>query len=197
MAPQTFIFFGTSGSGKGTQASMLKEFLEKTDTEKNVLYLETGQKMREFAEQDTFTGKKTKEILLAGGLMPEFLPVLVWAQFFVENVNGNEHIILDGVSRREHEAVIIDSVMKFYDRQNPTVIFLEVSPEWATDKMEKRGRGDDREEEIKNRLSWYEKNVLPAINHFRDNPYYRFISINGEQSIEEVYQEILNKTGLL
>jgi len=195
MTPQTFIFFGTSGSGKGTQALLLKEFLEKNDSKK-VLYLETGEKMRDLSKKDNLTGRKTKEILDAGGLMPEFLPVLVWAEFFVENVNGDEHIILDGVSRREHEAVIIDSVMKFYDRQNPTVIFLEVSPEWATDKMEKRGRVDDRQEEIKNRLAWYEKNVLPAINHFRNNPYYRFISINGEQSIEEVHQEILNKAGL-
>ncbi|HEY4515914.1 MAG TPA: nucleoside monophosphate kinase [Candidatus Paceibacterota bacterium] len=200
MQPQTFIFFGTSGSGKGTQARFLIDELKKKDPKRRTLYLETGEKLREFASKDSFTSKKAKEALDAGSLMPEFLPVWVWAQFFIDNVKGDENVVLDGVARREHEAVIIDSVMKFYNRENPTIIFIDVSPEWATDKLEKRakteGREDDREEEIKRRMDWFEKNVVPAIKHFKSNPYYKFISINGEQTIEEVHQEILGKIGL-
>lgn len=196
MNPQTFIFFGPSGSGKGTQAKLLIEELKKRDPGRNILYLETGQKLREFATEASLTARKTKEVLDNGGLMPEFLPVWLWTQYFIDHVSGDEHIILDGVSRRQHEALIIDSALQFYGRKNPTVISLEVSPKWATERMGERGRADDNEVEIKRRLEWYEKNVVPAINHFKNNPYYTFVPINGEQSIEDVHREILEKLKL-
>ena len=195
MQPQTFLFFGPSGSGKGTQAKLLKEFLEQKDPDRKVLYLETGEKLREFAQGDSYTAKRTKETLESGGLMPEFMAVTVWSKFFIENVSGDEHIILDGISRREHEAIIVDSVMKFYERKEPCVISIEVSPHWATERLMERGRVDDKEEEIKKRMAWYEKNVVSALSHFKNNSYYKFIEVNGEQSIEEVRKEIFGKVG--
>lgn len=196
MTPQTFIFFGPSGSGKGTQAKLVMEKLKQVDPERQVLYLETGQKFREFATEASFTAKKVKEILGSGGLMPEFLPVWIWTQYFVDHVSGDEHMILDGISRRPHEALVIDSAMQFYERKNPTVISLEVSPESSALRMLNRGRGDDNKQEMKSRLEWYEKNVVPAINHFKNNAYYKFITINGEGSIEAVHAEILEKIGI-
>jgi adenylate kinase family enzyme len=68
-----------------------------------------------------------------------------------------------------------------------------VSHEWATDKLLKRGREDDNKEEIENRLNWYYQNVVPALNFFRNDSYYKFLPINGEQTIEEVHKEILEK----
>lgn len=196
MIPQTFIFFGPSGSGKGTQAKLLVETLNKMDPKRTVLYLETGQRFREFSKQASYTAKKTKEVIESGGLMPEFLPIWIWTQFFVDHISGDEHIILDGISRRAHEALIIDSAMQFYGRKEPVVVSIELSPESAIKRMKDRGRTDDSEEEIKRRLNWYEENVVPAINHFKNNPYYKFIPINGEGTIEEVHQEILEKIGL-
>lgn len=196
MSPQTFIFFGPSGSGKGTQAKLLIEEIKKRDPNRNILYLETGQKFREFATQASFTARKTKEIIDGGGLMPEFLPVWLWTQYFVDHISGDEHIVLDGISRREHEALIIDSALQFYGRKDPVVVSIELSPESAVKRMESRGRVDDTEEEIKKRLAWYEKNVVPAINHFKNNPYYKFISVNGEGTIEEVHADLLTKIGL-
>lgn len=196
MIPQTFILFGPSGSGKGTQAKLLVEYLEKNDPDKKVLYLETGEKLRQFAATNSFSAEKTKEILSQGKIMPEFLPIMLWAQFFVENIKGNEHIVIDGISRKPHEAWILDTAMQFYDRKDPTVISIEVSPEWATERLVERGRADDKEAEIKRRLEWYEKSVRPALDHFRTNSHYKFISINGEQTIEEVHAEIIEKIGL-
>lgn len=195
MTPQTFLFFGPSGSGKGTQAKLLLETLKQRDPERNVLYLETGERHREFAKTGSLTAHKTKEVIEAGGLMPEFIPVWLWTQFFVDNIKtGEEHLVLDGISRRPHEALIIDSALQFYGRGNPFVISIELSPESAIKRMEGRGRMDDSEEEIKKRLNWYEENVVPAISHFKNNSYYKFVTVNGEGSIEEVHQEILEKT---
>jgi adenylate kinase len=196
MQPQTFIFFGPSGCGKGTQAKLLQEELEKKDPGRKILYIETGQKFRELAEKDSYTGREVKKILEEGILAPVFLPIWIWTGILMENANGNEHIFMDGMSRKIEEAYILDSAIKFYKRENPTVVSIEVSDKWATERLLGRGRNDDTEEEIKNRLGFYHKDVIPVIEYFKNDPYYKFIPINGEQTIEEVHQELMQKVGL-
>lgn len=196
MQPQTFIFFGPSGSGKGTQAKLLQEVLKQKDSERKILYIETGQKFRELAEGDSLTANEIKNVLEKGGLMPVFLPIHIWTEYLVNNVKGDEHIFFDGVSRRLVEANVLDSALKFYKRESLTVISIECSDEWAIKLMKGRGRADDTEEEMKKRLAWYKENTVPAIEYFKNDPDYKFISINGEQTIEEVHQEIMEKAGL-
>lgn len=58
MTPQTFIFFGPSGSGKGTQARLLIEYLEKKDPERKTVYIETGRRFRDFITEASYTAKK-------------------------------------------------------------------------------------------------------------------------------------------
>jgi adenylate kinase len=196
MQPQTFIFFGPSGCGKGTQAKLLMEELKKKDPERNTLYVETGKKFRELAEDNSFTAKEIKNILSKGGLMPVFLPIWIWAEYLMENITGNEHIFFDGVSRRLVEANVLDSALKFYERKKPTIISFDVSDEWSIKLMKGRGRADDTDEEMKRRLAWYKENTMPAIEYFKNDPDYKFISVNGEQTIEEVHQEIMEKVRL-
>ncbi|MEK7635169.1 MAG: nucleoside monophosphate kinase [Patescibacteria group bacterium] len=193
MTPQTFIFFGPSGCGKGTQAKLLQEELAKKDPTRKILYIETGQKLRELAEKDTYTGKETKKILENGRLVPVFLPIWIWTEILMENITGDEHIFMDGISRRIEEANVLDSALQFYKRENPIVVSIEVSDKWATERLLGRGRSDDTEEEIKNRLSFYHKDVVPVLEYFKNNSYYKFISINGERSIEEVHQDLVGK----
>ncbi len=196
MTPQTFIFFGPSGSGKGTQARLLQEEIMKKDPSGRVIYVETGERFREFVKNsNTLTANLTKNVIESGGLMPEFMPIWIWAGFLVENLTGNEHLILDGLSRRLPEASILDSAIKFYNRENPKVISIEVSDEETKRRLLSRGRVDDDEEGIRKRIDWYKNNVVPAINYFKENKDYDFISINGEQSIEDVHKEIMEKLG--
>lgn len=194
MQPQTFIFFGISGCGKGTQAELLIKDLKEKDPQRETLYLETGNQFREFVKNnDSYTAGLTKRTIESGGLMPEFMPIWIWGGFLIEKMTGNEHIIFDGVSRRRAEASVLDSAIKFYQRENPTIISFEVSDAEVMKRLLLRGRKDDNEEGIKKRISWYKENVVPAIEYFRNDPDYKFISINGEQSIEAVHQEILQK----
>lgn len=194
MSPQTFIFFGPSGSGKGTQARLLIEKIKSLDSERQVLYIETGQKFREFANEASLTAQNTKAIMASGGLLPEFLPIWIWSEYLIRHVSGNEHLVLDGLSRRAHEAPILDSAMKFYKRENPFVISIELSRDTAAERLRNRKRSDDTNLDIEKRLDWYDQNVLPAIAYFKNNPYYKFISINGERSIEEVHRDIMKCT---
>ena len=196
MSPQTYIFFGPSGAGKGTQAKLLIEKLKEKD-DRQVLYIETGQRFRDFSTEASFTAKLTKEIMTKGGLLPEFLPIWIWTEYLIRHVSGDEHMILDGLSRRTHEAPILDSAMHFFKREKPIVISIEVSGEWAKEKLLARGRSDDNGKDIEERIAWYYKNVVPAMEYFKNNSYYNFVSINGEQSITEVNNEILKAINLI
>lgn len=189
---QTFIFFGRSGSGKGTQAEMLKNYLnDKKGVEP--IYIETGQKFRNFTDQSNYSAQITKEVMSKGGLMPVFLPIWIWTMDLVNKFDGKRDLILDGLCRRPDEAPVLDSAVKFYNLKKPIVFYIKTSDAWSFDRLKNRGRGDDSDEYIKSRLSWFEWNVLPAMAYFYDNKDYDFFEINGEQSIEDVHKELISK----
>ncbi len=189
MEPQTYLFFGRTGAGKGTQAKLLEEYLK--DKGQQVLYVETGARFRLFTEEHSYTAKYTKDILENGGLLPDFLPVALWGRVFMEEYRGDESIILDGLSRRISEAHLLDSALSFFNRKNTNVIYINISPDWAINVLKKRGREDDDMEDIKKKMEWFNENTNPSIDYFRNNQNYNFIEINGEQSIEQVNSDIL------
>jgi adenylate kinase family enzyme len=191
MSLQTVIFYGKSGSGKGTQAKLLKEFLEKRDNEHRVLYIETGAAFRDFAKKDNFTAQLVKKSLDSGSLLPEFLPVWIWTQFFVDNVRENEHILLDGLARRPDEVPILAKALEFYERAQPQIIFLQLTDEEATERLLGRGRSDDDMAEIKKRLTWFNENVIPAVHAWRNFPEVVVHEISSTPPIEEVHQSVL------
>jgi adenylate kinase family enzyme len=195
MSPQTFIFFGRAGSGKGTQAKLLMEYLQSKDADRKCLYLETGEKLREFIKQDSYSSKLTKEVLDSGGLMPAFMPVWLWSSFLVEHLTGEEHVIFDGLCRRRFEAPILDTALQFYKRQKPVVIIINTSNEWSIQRLLGRGRSDDDIPEIKKRLEWFDEEVVHAIQYFKDNSGYSVMEINGEQTIEQVHSDIVKSLG--
>ena len=192
MRVQTLIIFGRSGSGKGTQADLLLKFITSRDPEKRVLYIETGQKFREFAQRDNYTAQLTREKMGKGGLLPEFMPIWVWANSFVENFTGKEHLVLDGLSRQQHEAPILDSALKFYNREHSTIIVINVSSGWAIKRLLERKRNDDNVDDIKRRVEWFDTSVVPTLDYFRNNDRYKMVHIDGEQSIERVHQDIVS-----
>ncbi len=192
-SPQTFILFGRSGSGKGTQAAMLIKYLEEQKNRK-VFYVETGQRFRDFLARDNYTSRLTGEVMKKGALIPPFLPIWIWTDFFIDNMTGDEDMVLDGLCRVPSEAAVLDSAMKFYKREKPTIVYIRTSYEWSFARLKGRGRSDDSDEYIKSRLEWFDWNVVPAMAFFHDNPDYCFVEVNGEQTPEEVHAEILSKT---
>ncbi len=192
--PQTFIFIGRSGCGKGTQAKLLQEKLASHTPATPIFYLETGARFRDFIQTPTYSSELSKSIMERGALQPEFLAVWNWAHLFIENLQGNEHLILDGTPRKLDEAEVLDSAMSFYGRLNPTVIFLDVSKEFSMKRFIDRGRADDVSmQAIEERMRWYDEHVVPAVRYYWQNPRYTLAHVNGEQSIEDVHAEILKK----
>ncbi|HEY4514548.1 MAG TPA: nucleoside monophosphate kinase [Candidatus Paceibacterota bacterium] len=190
---KTFILVGRSGSGKGTQAKLLIETLRLRDAGTPVAYLEGGEKFRELIARDTFTSLLARKIMEEGGLQPAFLAIHNWSHLFIESITGNEHLIIDGSPRKLNEARILSEALKFYKRDKPIVLHVSVSREWSKERLLERKRADDGAISVEARLNWFESDVAPAIEYFRDQGSMRVIDINGEQSIEDVQREIVSK----
>lgn len=191
MVKTAYIFFGKSGSGKGTQANLLINHLKQD--KKPVLYIETGARLRQFINEQNFVSELTKKTLLSGGLLPEFLPITVWSQALTQEYTGNELLILDGVSRRIPEAPILKNALQYIGIQRMLVINIVVSDQWSTDRLIGRGRDDDNHQEIQKRLNWFSENTAPVLDYFKKEHVFEIIDINGEQTIEQVHNEIIKK----
>ncbi len=195
MHKETFIFIGASGSGKGTQVDLLKKELLLRRPDTPIFYLQTGQYFREFIKGDSMASRIAKEAIDSGERAPDFLAMYIWSKLFVEELKGEEHLIIDGSPRSVNEAKNLDIALKFFKREHPAVIYLKVSRKWSFDHLmaraEKEGRKDDTAESINKRLDWFDADVKPAIERFRRDRDYDFVEINGEQSIEAVHRDIM------
>ncbi len=194
MQPQTFVFIGRSGCGKGTQVELLKKVLAEKDPSGEMLHLETGLKFREFIEGDGYSNKLSHEIAISGNRQPDFLAIRFWSDFLVDSFKGNEHVICDGICRSLLEAQSFTTAMKFYNRK-PIVVYINVSRAWSKERLFARARADDDNKGIDKRLDWFDKDTSHAIKYFNMNNQYTLLDINGEQTIEEVHKEVMEKLG--
>ncbi len=191
--PQTFIFFGRSGCGKGTQLKLLNEYLLKEDNTRKHFAFSTGDNFREFFSKDTYASNIAKKITAKGLLQPLFLTVALWGNSFLNNLKENDHLSIDGSPRRQEEAEMLDGALKFFSRDNVIILDFIVSRETSKKRMLARGREDDTEENTETRLDWYDKDVAPAAVYLESQPGYIYIPIDGEKSIKEIHEEIINK----
>jgi adenylate kinase family enzyme len=189
----TVIFIGRSGCGKGTQAHLFKNRIDRQDEKKRpILYVESGDYFRNFIRGKNYSARLSKTIYEKDERQPNFLACWIWSNTLIEQLDENMHLIFDGSPRARAEAELLTTALRFYAREQPTVIHLNVSREWSEEKLLKRGRQDDLTlEKIDKRLDWFDKDVVPALNYFKSDPFYRYIEVNGEQSIEKVHSDIV------
>lgn len=199
MTPQTYIIIGRSGAGKGTQSDLLQEYIKEQDSNADILYVESGDEFREFLKRDTYASTLAQNINIEGKLQPAFLAIWVWAKSLIENLDDKKFLIIDGTPRKINEAHVLDEAFSFYGRKNTNVIFINVSDKWAGDRLKERKRSDDTAEGIEKRLNWFDEETMPAVEFYKNNSQYNFLEINGEQTVEEVHNEIVknleNKNG--
>jgi len=188
---RVFIFIGNSGCGKGTQAALLREKMEAQDME--ILRLELGDKFREFWQKSGYTAEKSNELATSGSLQPEFLAIHIWSHTLIDFFDSNKHLIADGVPRRIREAKVLDGALRFYGIEKPTIVYLNISPEVAKERMLARGRTDDDMIAIQTRLDWFETEVVRTLDFLQADDYYNFIEIDANKTIEEIHADIMNK----
>ena len=195
MQGQTFVFYGIIGSGKGTQVKNLSEFL-KNQYGKDPVYAGTGDGFRKLIETASYTSDIVKEYLDSGTLVPDFLANSIVANILAITLNKDSNLITDGYPRTVAQSQIFESMMKFYKRENIKVIYIKISEEEAIRRNLLRGRHDDTKESIAKRIEEYKNNVVPSMEYFRNKTGYEIFTVNGEQSREDVYKDIIKALGL-
>ena len=190
MQPQTFVFFGQVGSGKGTQVKLLTDFLKKKDGRETV-YAGTGDGFRKLMESGNYTSELVKEYVNKGILVPDFLTDAMFGNMLISNLSAERNLIADGYPRTVPQSIVFEGIMKFFKREKINIIYIELSEEEATKRNLLRGRQDDTKEGLTKRFNEYKNKVVPAMDYFKDKESYAIHTINGEQSIEDVHKDII------
>ncbi len=197
MKPQTVIFIGPQGSGKGTQIERLDAYLRTADPERTVADIQSGRRFRSFAKDKTgYTSEHIASIMDSGRLQPLFLSVALWGMEFAENVDDTCHLLIDGFPRTTAEAVVLDTAFTLYKRDSVSVIFLDTPEEVVRERMIARARPDDTADSIEARLGWYREEVLPVVEYYRERRGAKVIAVDGTKSIDEVSSAVLQGLGI-
>ena len=194
MQPQTFVFFGQVGSGKGTQVKILMDFLKNRD-KRECVYASTGDEYRKLVGSESYTGDLVRDSLTRGELQPDFLTSAIVANILMSSLTPEKNIFADGYPRTLVQSQIFEEMMRFFKRENIKIIYIELDQEEAMKRNLLRGRADDTKEGLAERFNEYVKNVVPAMNYFRDKIGYTIYTINGAQSIENVHKDIIKALG--
>lgn len=194
MKPVSVHFTGPSGAGKGTQVQMLTDALTKRDGRK-VIRMDMGALLREQVAAGGYTSKLTDDVISNGKLMPAFMPIYLMAKCLVDQFTDEEHIVADSIVRRIPQAEAFDEAMRFYGRSGYQVVLIELSEDSIVKRLLARGRNDDSEEKIRNRISWYKAEVLPSIKILEDRGVVVH-RIDGEPDVDTIHKDILAKLQL-
>jgi len=205
---------GRSGSGKGTQVKLLQEYFG------NMRCISTGDLFRDLASQNTLVGKKIKQTIEKGELPFDDIAIALLLYEIAYKVKDGQGIIFDGVTRHLEEAKALDSFLSWLgQKDNVFHLLIDISREEGFHRLTKRRickkcgrlipwigefkklkvcdkcggellyRSDDSEKAINSRLDFFDKQVAKVIDYYKKQG--KLIRINGEQSIENVFQDIL------
>lgn len=187
--PKAIMFFGPQGSGKGTQKNFLKEELVKI-TDRSVVEVEAGLFFRQMVNQEGYTNSLVQDSLRRGELQPDFLSTYGVSQIMINNFTGEEHLIFDGFPRKELQAKLFHQMVEFY-KLHIEVVIIRLSEEESLKRLMLRGRDDDTEAGIKQRLGWYHEEVEPLLEYFKTYPDdYTLHEVEGDQTMEEVFADV-------
>jgi adenylate kinase len=191
--PLVFLLMGRAGCGKGTQAELLLKYLGINGHEKTA-YIYVGGILRDFIERNnSLTSKMAGKIMEKGDMEPSFLAVWALANNLIDKMSENATLVSDGFPRNLTEAGIIDEAIAFYGFKNVYPVFIETSRDDSRKRLLDRGRADDTEIAIKRRLDYFDEFVQPVINYYEKESKHKLIRVNGEQGMEDVHKEILEK----
>lgn len=192
--PTTLIIMGRSGSGKGTQINLLKNYYLSKDSEQDIFHFEPGNIFRQIVRSGQYTGTKIKESIDAGKLVPDFITNGLFTSDLVHNLNSEEQLLIfDGYPRSIDQVEMLDRVLKYFGRESAVVIHVKVSEEEVRNRLTARGRTDDADMEALNtRIDFYNNSVLPTVEFYHNHPDYTLINVNGEGEVEDIHNHIID-----
>lgn len=196
------IFLGPPGAGKGTQAAKIREKYV-------VAHISTGDILRANVKEGTELGRKAKEFMNAGKLVPDTVIIDMMRDRLQEPDCANG-FILDGFPRTVPQAEALDRLLGDLELKLDASILFNVDDEIVVERLSGRRmcrqcgtiyhatfhptkvegvcdacggeiyqRDDDREEVIRNRLSVYHDQTAPLIDYYREKGLLKDVDASG------------------
>lgn len=188
MPAKTIIFIGPQGSGKGTQVEAVAAAF--TARAEAVFVAQTGQPFRELAARGGYAAARVRDTIEAGHLVPHVIVSALVVKELIDNLSPETNLILDGYPRDVAQAETLEEALAFFERPQLTVIHLDTPDEVVIARMKGRGRNDDTDEAIAQRLQLYHTLTEPLVAHYVKRPDTNFVTIDGAQPIRVVTKEI-------
>ncbi|MEP9414623.1 adenylate kinase [Gordonia sp. VNQ95] len=177
------VILGPPGAGKGTQAELLSEAL-------GIPHISTGDLFRANISQGTAVGIEAKRYLDAGDLVPSEITVdMVRAR--VGEPDASKGFILDGFPRSTEQADALKDILSALDTSLDAVLSFVVDADVVVERMLARGRADDTEEVIRNRMAVYQKETAPLLDYYGD----QVKTIDAVGDVQDVHQRVLSALG--
>ena len=177
------VMLGGPGSGKSTYTEyLIKHF--------NITLIYPGGMLRKEVEKGSEIGKIAKSIIDRG----EFVPNQIVLDLIKKKVEQSpQGYVLDGWPRYMQQVEDMEKNEIGYDY----AVFLDVSRDEVLRRLLARGRADDTEEIINNRIELYKKETGPVIEYMRGRPGFLEIKAEGgtpEETANEIIRKIENES---
>lgn len=174
------ILFGPPGAGKGTQAiSLAADF--------SIPHISTGDLFRAAISGKTPLGLKVQSYLDQGQLVPDQVVIdMVQERLAQSDTAGGW--LLDGFPRTIPQAQTLDKLLQEMNQSCDRVVNLQVPEQNLVTRLLSRGRKDDSEAVIQDRLQIYHRETAPILNFYRERNC--LVDIDGDATVEAVTDRI-------
>ncbi|MGH9247747.1 MAG: adenylate kinase [Acidimicrobiales bacterium] len=203
------IILGRQGAGKGTQASRLAEY-------SGIPHISTGDMLRAAERDGTEFGRKAKDYMDRGELLPDDVMVGIVKERLAQP-DAQRGYILDGFPRTDAQAAALDELT--LSRPLDVAIDLDVPPDVVVERISSRRvcvncgavystsappsddwtcdvcggevvqRDDDTEEAVRRRLALYEEQTRPLLDFYDDQG--KLVTIDGLGDPDEVFERMV------
>jgi len=173
------------GTGKGTQAARLKEYLR-------VPHISTGDLLRAEVAAGSPLGLQAKEVMERGELVSDdILLGMLRERFSREDTKAG--FILDGYPRNLAQAAALDELLGNLGQKFDAAVQLAVDNEQIIERLAGRakaeGRADDNPESVRKRLEVYDAQTAPVIEFYRQQG--QLTVVDGVGTLDEVFGRII------
>ena len=178
------VLLGAPGSGKGTQAARLKDYL-------NVPHISTGELLRAAVTAGTALGLQAKSVMEAGGLVSDDVVLGMLEERLLQPDTSNG-FILDGYPRNLVQANALAVLLTKLKQPVDIAVQLDVDTEILVSRLAGRaqaeGRADDSPDAVRKRLGVYQSQTAPVVDFYRNQG--KLAHLNGVGSLDEVFTRI-------
>ena len=175
------VLLGAPGAGKGTQAARIADRF-------GLAHVATGDIFRANIQARTELGRAAQDYIDSGELVPDDVVIAMMLERLGEP-DAAGGFVLDGFPRSLSQARALDHRLAELGTPLDAAINLEVAEEELLRRLLARGRSDDTEATVRNRLRVFATTTKPLLEYYGEAGL--LFSVSAMGSIDEVVERIL------